>query len=99
MCNETFAKISSDETACPSGSLMGKIGGSWQVTTYKPDGVTEIDATEFDVHEIEEQYSLVFVSLEEAIRKNRQDDHGEENGGVWIERETRVMELLMKEMN
>ena len=56
----------------------------------------EIDATEFDVHEIEEQYSLVFVSLEEAIRKNRQDDHGEENGGVWIERETRVMELLLE---
>ena len=25
------------------------------------------------------------------------NDHGEENGGVWIERETRVMELLMRE--
>lgn len=57
----------------------------------------EIDATEFDVHEIEEQYSLVFVTLEEAIRKNRQDNHGEENGTVWIERETRVMELLLEE--
>ena len=64
---------------------------------YLCDAKEEIDATEFDVHEIEEQYSLVFVSLEEAIRKNRQDDHGEENGGVWIERETRVMELLLEE--
>lgn len=57
----------------------------------------KIEAPEFDLHEIEEQYSLMFVTLEEAIRKNRQDDHGEENDGVWIERETRVMELLMRE--
>lgn len=57
----------------------------------------KIAAPEFDVHEIEEQYSLVFVTLEEAIRKNRFDDHDEENGGVWIERETRIMELLLVE--
>lgn len=64
---------------------------------YKCEVQEKIDATEFDIHEIEEQYSLVFVLLEEAIRKNRQDDHGEENGGVWIERETQVMELLLAE--
>ena len=57
----------------------------------------KIDATEFDIHEIEEQYSLVFLTPEEAIRRNRTNDHGEENGGVWIERETRVMELLLAE--
>ena len=64
---------------------------------YKCEVQEQVEATKFDVHEIEEQYSLVFVTPEEAIRKNRQDDHGEENGGVWIERETRVIELLMGE--
>ena len=63
---------------------------------YFCEAKEEVGATKFDFHEIEEQYSLVFVTLEEAIRKNRQDDHGEENGGVWIERETRVMELLLE---
>ena len=58
---------------------------------------TEVAATEFDVHEIEEQYSLVFLTPEEAVRRNRTNDHAEENGTVWIERETRVMELLLEE--
>ena len=57
----------------------------------------ELDTPDFDVHEIEEQYSLVFLTPEEAVRRNRCNDHGEENGGVWIERETRVMELLLAE--
>lgn len=64
---------------------------------YKCEVQEKIDATEFDIHEIEEQYSLVFLTPEEAIRRNRTNDHGEENGGVWIERETRVMELLLAE--
>ena len=64
---------------------------------YRCEAQEEIAATEFDVHEIEEQYSLVFLTPEEAVRRNRTNDHGEENGGVWIERETRVMELLMRE--
>ena len=55
-------------------------------------------AAELDSHEIEEQYSLVFVTLQEAIRKNRNDDHGEERDTVWIQRETRVMELLLEEI-
>lgn len=57
----------------------------------------EPDMPEYDIHEIEEQYSLVYLTPEEAIRRNRTNDHGEENGGVWIERETRMMELLLKE--
>jgi len=64
---------------------------------YRCEAKEEVAATEFDVHEIEEQYSLVFLTPEEAVRRNRTNDHGEENGGVWIERETRVMELLMRE--
>ena len=64
---------------------------------YMCEAKTEVAATEFDVHEIEEQYSLVFLTPEEAVRRNRTNDHGEENGTVWIERETRVMELLLEE--
>ena len=64
---------------------------------YKCEVQTEVASTKFDVHEIEEQYSLVFLAPEEAVKRNRCNDHGEENGAVWIERETRVMELLMKE--
>ncbi len=52
---------------------------------------------EYDEHEVDEKYSLVYLSPEEAARRNRTNDHGEENGGVWIERETRIMELLMRE--
>jgi len=50
-----------------------------------------------DEEEAEEGYTLVFVSPEEALRKNRFDDHKEENGGVWIEREARMLELLIQE--
>ena len=59
----------------------------------------EIGTTEFDAHEIEEQYSLEFVTLKDAVRKNRQDDHGEGNGSAAVERETRIMERLMEEKN
>jgi hypothetical protein len=31
------------------------------------------------------------------LRKNRYDDHKEENGGIWIERESRILEILIKE--
>ncbi|MBE5940603.1 MAG: NUDIX domain-containing protein [Lachnospiraceae bacterium] len=47
--------------------------------------------------EAEEGFELAFVSAEEALRKNRYDDHKEDNGGVWIERESRVLEILIKE--
>ena len=49
-----------------------------------------------DEEEAEEGYTLVFVSPEEALRKNRFDDHKEENGGVWIEREARILEILIR---
>ena len=64
---------------------------------YKCEVQDEAEATEFDIHEIEEQYSLVFLTPEEAVKRNRCNDHGEENGAVWIEKETRVMELLVGE--
>ena len=55
----------------------------------------EIGETDFDVHEMEEQYTLVFTTIEEAIKRNRSNDHGEENGSAAIERETRILELLV----
>lgn len=50
-----------------------------------------------DEEEAEEGYTLVFVSPGEALRKNRFDDHKEESGGVWIERESRILEILIQE--
>ena len=50
-----------------------------------------------DEGEAEEGYTLVFVSPEEALKKNRFDDHKEENGGVWIERESGILEILIRE--
>ena len=64
---------------------------------YLCEAQEEIGATEFDAHELDEQYSLEVVALEEALKRNRYNDHGEENGSVAIERETRIMELLLKE--
>lgn len=64
---------------------------------YKCKAQEVVETPEYDLHEIEEQYSLVFVTPEEALRKNRFDDHGNEKGAVWIERESRVIELLMRE--
>ena len=59
----------------------------------------EISTTEFDAREREEQYSLAFVTPEDAAKRNRINDHGEENGSVAIERETRIIELIMEEQN
>ena len=47
LAQETFSKITEDQTACPTGSFMQKVSGTWQVTTYKSDGTSKINATEF----------------------------------------------------
>jgi len=49
-----------------------------------------------DEEEAEEGFSLAFVSPEEALRKNRYDDHKEDNGGIWIERESKILEILIE---
>ena len=64
---------------------------------YKCEAQETVEAPEYDIHEIEDQYSLVFLTPEEAVKRNRCNDHGVENGAVWIERETQVMELLLEE--
>jgi len=35
---------------------------------------------------------LEFVKPEDAVYVNRNNDHGEEKDGVWIQRETRILE-------
>jgi len=94
------------ESICPYGSALRlSKSGVFENTIFEQENfyywceVQEvIEAPEYDVHEIEEQYSLVYLTPEEAVRRNRTNDHADENGGVWIERETRVMELLAEEL-
>lgn len=63
---------------------------------YKCKAYDTIEEQMLSEAEEEEGFSLVFVSPEEALRKNRYDDHKEENGGIWIERESRILEILIK---
>lgn len=55
-----------------------------------------LETTNFDVHETEEQYSLEYVSLEEALKKNLECDHGEEITCGWIQRESKMFQLLLE---
>lgn len=64
---------------------------------YKCKAYDAIGEQMLDEEEAEEGFSLAFVSPEEALRKNRYDDHKEENGEIWIERESRILEILIKE--
>lgn len=64
---------------------------------YKCKAYDNIGEQILDDYEAEEGFVLEFVTLEEALRKNRYDDHKEDNGGVWIERESKILEILIKE--
>ena len=54
-----------------------------------------VDAPHLSAGELEDQFVLEFVSAEDALHKNRYGDHGEETGGIWIERESRIPEILI----
>jgi len=64
---------------------------------YKCQVFDEIGEQNLDAGEAEEGFELAFVTPEEARRKNRYDDHGEETGGIWMERENRLIEMHMFE--
>ena len=66
---------------------------------YLCEAGEDIEEQVLDEYEKEEGFKLAFVSPEEALRKNRYDDHKEDNGGVWIERESRILELLIERRN
>lgn len=50
-----------------------------------------------NLQEGEEGFVLAFVTPEEARRKNRYENHGPENGGIWNERESIILEMLIFE--
>lgn len=57
----------------------------------------EIGETQLEDYEEEEQLSLEFISIEDALEANLNRDHGEINGGVWVKRESMLLELLLFE--
>ena len=59
----------------------------------------EMGQQRLEADEREAGYTLTFVTPEEALRKNRFDDHGDANGAPWIERETRVLECFIAAQN
>lgn len=62
---------------------------------YKCAAEAAVDAQLLSAGEAEDQFTLEFVSAEDALHKNRSGDHGEETGGIWIERESRILEILI----
>ncbi|MBQ8799252.1 MAG: NUDIX domain-containing protein [Lachnospiraceae bacterium] len=64
---------------------------------YKCQVLDEVSEQNLDAEEAEEGFELSFVTPEEARRKNRYDDHGPENGGIWLERENILIEMQMFE--
>lgn len=57
----------------------------------------EVGETQLEDYEEEEQLSLEFVSMEEALEVNHYHDHGEDKDAVWIKRETIILEALIFE--
>lgn len=64
---------------------------------YKCRVLDEVSEQNLDAEEAEEGFELAFITPEEARRKNRYDDHGPENGGIWLERENILLEMLIFE--
>lgn len=54
-----------------------------------------------DAYEAEEEFTLAYVTPQTVIEVNRREEHGKESGNplfiTMLEREARVMELLMRE--
>lgn len=57
----------------------------------------EVSAQNLDEYEAEEGFTLEYVELDEAIRKNRSAASGDPIDAVMFEREARVLETLMCE--
>lgn len=51
---------------------------------------------ELDDYEADERFTLEYVTPKTAIRANRRDDHGPKDS-LMIEREARVLEMMMEE--
>lgn len=61
----------------------------------------QIDVQKLDGYEQDERFTLEFVTPQYAIDVNQNKDHGDKtidaHGAVMVERETRVLQLLVKE--
>ena len=64
---------------------------------YKCKAYDFVEEQKLDEGEKEEDFVLEFISPEKALAKNRRDSHGDENGGIWIERESKILEILIAE--
>lgn len=64
---------------------------------YKCKTYDFVEEQKLDEGELEEKFVLEFVTPEEALAKNRRDCHDDENGGIWIERESKILEILIDE--
>lgn len=62
---------------------------------YTCRAYAEMGHQRLEADELEAGYTLTFITPEEALRKNRFDDHGKANNAPWIERETRVLECFI----
>lgn len=69
---------------------------------YLCDAEEQIDVQKLDGYEQDERFMLEFVTPQYAIDVNQNKDHGDKaidaHGDVMIERETRVLQLLVKEL-
>ena len=64
---------------------------------YKCRAYDTIGSQSLTEKEAAEGFLLAFVSPEDALQQNRFGDHKEENGGAWIEVQSKLLELLVKE--
>lgn len=69
---------------------------------YLCEAEEEADVQELDDYEQDEQFTLEFVTPQYAIDINQKQNHGEKaadaHGAVMIEREIRVLRILMEEL-
>ena len=49
-------------------------------------------------YEAEQGFELAFVTPEDALRKNRFDNHKDGKDAVWLERETRIIEMFIEKI-
>ncbi len=64
---------------------------------YKCRTKEKVEEQELDEHEKEEEYRLEFIAPEEALKANMIREHGEKKNGIWIERASKILEMLIEE--
>lgn len=65
---------------------------------YTCEAYEELAAQNLESEEAEEGFELRFVTPEEALRKNREEDHAGDDG-IWLERESRILEIIIARKN